>query len=207
MLVIGLTGGIGSGKSTVANLFKKLGITIVDTDIIARELVKPGQEALAEIINTFGDSILQADGQLDRNQLGQITFSDEHARKQLESILHPKIREVMLAQLDAATSPYAIAVIPLLFESKQQATVDRVLVVDCDENTQIQRVKKRDQRNEQQIRNIIQLQSSRKNRLAHADDIIVNNGDTNVLLQQVMQLHQNYLKLSTSSHSSDNSKS
>jgi dephospho-CoA kinase len=206
MLVIGLTGGIGSGKSTVANLFKELGITIVDTDIIARELVQPGQEALNEIISSFGTSLLQTDGQLDRKQLGQITFSDVRARKQLESILHPRIRQIMLAQLDAATSPYAIAVIPLLFESHQQATVDRVLVVDCDENTQIQRVKKRDQRSAQQIRNIIQAQSSREYRLAHADDVIVNTNDADELQQQVIQLHKKYLQLSASSHASDNSK-
>lgn len=204
MLVIGLTGGIGSGKSTVSDLFRKLGVAIIDTDIIARDLVQPGEDALHEIIHTFGSSILQTDGQLDRKQLGQITFSDTSSRKQLEAILHPRIRQAMLAQLNAVTGPYAIVVIPLLFESAQQSTVDRILVVDCDENTQIQRVKKRDQRSEQQIKNIIQSQTSRKNRLAHADDVIVNNDSHEELAQQVAQLHQKYLKLSASPLHSDN---
>ena len=197
MLIIGLTGGIGSGKTTVANIFADLGAHIVDTDIIARELVEPGQPALKKIAEYFGEHIVKKDGQLNRKKLAEITFNDNAKRKTLESILHPGIKKVMLATLDSIKAPYCIAVIPLLLETKQEELVDRILVVDCDPEDQLKRVQNRDSRNEEQIKAIIHSQISRKSRLNAATDIIENTGDMQELHDKVTKLHKKYLKLGT----------
>ncbi|MGD8567755.1 MAG: dephospho-CoA kinase [Gammaproteobacteria bacterium] len=195
MLIIGLTGGIGSGKSTVANLFKELNVPVFDTDVIARELVEPGQPALNEITRIFGANILLPDGRLDRQQLKERIFNDERSRKQLESVLHPRIRDELLSLIHQCGAPYCVAVIPLLVEHNWQHIVDRVLVVDTDEASQYQRVKQRDHLSEQVIAQIIRSQASREQRLAVANDVIHNNGDLNSLKATVQQLHHQYLDL------------
>ncbi|HEY5603511.1 MAG TPA: dephospho-CoA kinase [Gammaproteobacteria bacterium] len=195
MLTIGLTGGLGSGKSTVAGLFKALGVPVYDTDAIARELVEPGQPALQQIIQVFSKKILDANGQLDRQKLKQQVFASEVDRNKLEAILHPRIRESLLAKIQQCNTPYCIAVIPLLVEKHWQDIVDRVLVVDAPEAIQIQRTQQRDQLSESLIRRIINSQISREERLAVADDVIDNNGAPDTLQARVNQLHKNYLKL------------
>lgn len=197
MLIVGLTGGIGSGKTTVANIFAELGVHIIDTDIIARELVEPGQPALKKIVEYFGDHILKNDGQLDRKKLAEITFKNNTKRKALETILHPGIKEAMLATLKTIKAPYCITVIPLLLETKQEDLVDRILVVDCDPDDQVKRVKNRDQRNEEQIQSIINSQISRNSRLNAATDIIKNTGNMQDLHDNVVKLHKKYLELGT----------
>lgn len=194
MFTVALTGGIGSGKTVVADLFARLGVPVIDTDIIARELVSPGKPALTEIIHAFGREILTAKGELDRAKLARITFSSARMRKQLEAILHPRIHTEIRSRLQKLDSPYAIIVIPLLVETGQIETYNRVLVVDCDEAAQVQRVRERDHRDDEQINAIMQAQSTRAGRLAWADDIIENNGTLPELEQKVARLHQTYLK-------------
>ncbi|MDH5472029.1 MAG: dephospho-CoA kinase [Gammaproteobacteria bacterium] len=196
MLVIGLTGGIGSGKSTVAELFRKRKIPIIDTDILARELVRPGQPALNEIIQTFGDTVIHKNGELDRQTLARLTFQNESARKKLEAILHPKIRQLMTEQINSVSAPYVIAVIPLLIEAGQTDLVNHILLVDCPEEIQIHRVKQRDNRDEQQIREILNAQASRQTKIAMADDIIENQGELSDLDAKIEKLHQKYLLMS-----------
>lgn len=194
MFTVALTGGIGSGKTVVAELFAKLGIPVIDTDIIARELVKPGKPALTEITHAFGREILSPDGDLDRAKLARITFSNARMRKQLEAILHPRIHTEVRSRLQKLDSPYAIVVIPLLVETGQVESYNRVLVVDCDEAAQVQRVRERDHRSDEQINAIMQVQANRVERLSWADDIIENNGTLHELEQKVARLHQAYLK-------------
>lgn len=195
MLVIGLTGGIGSGKTTVANLFSELGVDIIDTDVISREIVNTGQTAFIKIIDYFGKHILDNKGQLDRQKLADITFNNTKKRKALESILHPIIKENMLSQIEKINAPYCIVVIPLLFEAKQKDLVDRVLVIDCKLEDQINRVKIRDKRPSKQIFSIIHSQISRDIRLKAADDIIKNSGNIHDLPIKVAELHKKYLQL------------
>lgn len=197
MLVIGLTGGIGSGKTTVANLFSELGVPVIDTDLISRQLVEPGKPALADIVEQFGKHILQPDGRLDRSKLADITFRDKARRLQLEAILHPAIRQEMLRQLENLQTAYAIVVIPLLVETGQTSGLDRVLLVDCPEATQVDRVSKRDGRTLEQIQAILQSQATRQQRLKIADDVILNAGSRNDLQQQVRQLDHKYRALSS----------
>ena len=196
MLVVALTGGIGSGKTTVARQFSELGVPVIDTDVIARQLVKPGQPALAEIVAQFGQDMLLENGELDRAKLADITFNDSKKRLLLESILHPRIRQDMQRQLKALQSSYAIVVIPLLTETNQAQQFDRVLLVDCPESIQISRVSQRDDRSVAQIQAILKSQASREQRLAIADDIIDNSGTAAELQQQVEQLHHKFLSLS-----------
>jgi len=197
MLIVGLTGGIGSGKTTVANIFAELGAHIIDTDIIARKLVEPGQPALKKIVEYFGSHVLNNDGQLNRKKLAEIIFKNDTKRKALETILHPGIKEMMQATLNTIKAPYCISVIPLLLETKQEELVDRILVVDCEPNDQLKRVQNRDQRSEEQIQSIIDSQISRKSRLNAATDIIENTGDMQDLHDKVIKLHKKYLKLGT----------
>ncbi len=195
MLKIGLTGGIGSGKSTVTRLFADLGVPIIDMDIIAREVVMPGQPALDEIKALFGSEICTPDNELDRKKLRDIVFSDAVKRKQLEDIVHPRIRDRvkdLQAELDA---PYCIIVIPLLLETEGQDRIDRILVVDTSIEEQIQRTMQRDKVSEDQVRKIIASQVDRQTRLDKADDIINNSGATAQLQAQVSKLHQQYLVL------------
>lgn len=194
MLVIGLTGGIASGKSTVADLFRELGVPIVDADQVARELVRPGTEGLAAIVETFGASILGESGELDRRSLRRLIFSDGESRKRLEAILHPRIRAAMrAAAISFVQQPYIIFVIPLLYETGQRGMIDRVLVVDCPEALQIERLVQRDRMSEDEARGILAAQATRSQRLAIADDVILNEGDLNRLKEGVARLHRDYL--------------
>ena len=190
MLIIGLTGGIGSGKSAVSDKFKSLGITVVDADVAARTVVEPGQPALAEIERHFGSNILNQAGVLDRAQLREIMASDSEERVWLESVLHPKIGEQIAKELAESTSPYTIYVAPLLLETNSQKMCSRVLVVDVPKEIQIQRTAERDKVSEIQIEKIVAVQMEREERLEKADDVLVNTGTIKELEQQVMKLHQ-----------------
>jgi len=194
-LRIGLTGGIASGKSTVANLFAELGAAIIDTDVIAREVVEPGRPALEEIRAAFGDSVIDSDGRLERSEMRKIVFADDEARKRLEGILHPEIREETMRQATAAGGEYQLIVVPLLIESPLRYQVDRILVVDCSEQTQIERLLARDTETEEQARRILAAQVSRDERLAAADDVIQNDGDLDYTRQQVRALHTLYQQM------------
>lgn len=196
-LTIGLTGGIGSGKSTVANLFAELGVPVFDTDKFARQLVEPGQPALQKVVDVFGFDMLTEEGKLNRDKLKQQIFNNEQDRQKLENILHPEIREKLLASITECTEPYCIVVIPLLIEKNWQEVVDRVLVVDLPRKSQIERTLSRDNISEELASQIINTQVSRDQRLALADDIIDNSGDPQSLANQVNKLHQKYLELSS----------
>lgn len=195
-LRVGLTGGIASGKSTITDMFAALGAAVIDTDIIAREIVEPGQPALDEIRHEFGDHVIANDGHLDRSEMRRIVFSDDDARARLEGILHPRIRAAALEQADRAGGDYQIIVVPLLVESPLKAFVDRIAVVDCDENSQIRRLVNRDAESEGQARRMLAAQASREDRLAIADDVIRNDGELAATLEQVEALHREYLRLS-----------
>jgi len=199
VLRIGLTGGIGSGKTTVAKLFASRGVPVVDTDAIARELVRPGQPALREVVAHFGQDVLNDSGHLDRARLRRRVFANATERKALESILHPRIRATVTARVAALDSPYCIIVVPLLVESGyEEKMVDRVLVVDCPEDQQISRVAARSQLSERQIRDIMEAQATRAERLQHADDVVVNDRDVASLEAEVANLHARYLELAAS---------
>ena len=196
MLTIGLTGGIGSGKSEVADMFRQLGVSVIDADVIAHQVVQPGTDALAEIVDVFGETVLTVDGALDRARLAGIVFDRPELRKKLETIIHPLVREQIMARKAAHDDePYILVVIPLLLESGQGDLVDRVLVTDAAESTRINRVKARDGRSEQQIRSIMQNQADDAQRSAAADDSIDNNGSLDELRQQVDALHRTYSRM------------
>lgn len=194
--VVGLTGGIGSGKSTVADLFVEQGAGLVDTDAIARELTQAGGAALAALATEFGPGILAADGALDRVAMRQLAFADPSARGRLESILHPLIREVSRQRSLAALEPYVILAVPLLVESgTYRERCDRIVVVDCPENLQIERVMARSGLAADEVRAIMAAQATRPQRLAVADDVVTNDADKAKLVGQVKALHANYLAL------------
>ena len=193
--ILGLTGGIGSGKSAVAQHFIDLGIHLVDADHAARWVVEPGRPALAKIVEHFGPQVLQADGSLDRTVLRQLVFQDEAQRRWLEGLLHPLIFQEIAQYLARAESPYAILVSPLLVESGQHRITQRVLVVDAPEQLQLQRSMARDNSSEEQIRAILKAQTSREERLRHAHDVLTNDKDLTWLKGEVERLHQFYLTL------------
>ena len=195
VLCIGLTGGIGSGKTEASRAFSRQGATVIDTDLIARELVEPGQAALSEISATFGGQLIDESGRLDRSQLRQVVFFNPEQRKKLESILHPRIRERAIALADQAGTPYCILVIPLLVESARDYPLDRILVIDTPRALQYQRVAARDAATTSEIDAILATQASREKRLAVADDIIVNDSDLEHLRNEVERLHPFYLQL------------
>ncbi|WP_028116189.1 dephospho-CoA kinase [Ferrimonas senticii] len=195
-LIIGLTGGIGSGKTQVSDRFAALGITVVDTDLIARQVVQPNTLGLAAIIEHFGPELLTSDGQLDRAALRQRVFTDESQRQWLNQLLHPLIQAEAISQCQAASSPYVLLVVPLLLEGDMHQLVARILVIDVDRQTQIDRTCARDNNNPSLVNKIIDSQISRAQRLARADDIIDNSGDIAELDSQVLRLHQQYLALS-----------
>ena len=197
--ILGLTGGIGSGKSAASQWFEAQGITVVDADIVAREVVQKGQPALLKIQNHFGDWAIQANGELDRKALREHIFKAPEARKVLEGITHPAIRESIIAQLRAATSPYAILVSPLLFETHQHQLTQRTLLIDAAVELQIQRASQRDGQSIEQIEKIIQVQMSREEKLKHADDVVINDGHLNHLYNQLQPLHQQYLAMAQAS--------
>ena len=194
--VIGLTGGIGSGKSVVAEMFARRGAVIVDTDAIAHELTAPGGAAIDAIRESFGSDYIAPDGALDRARMRALVFRDPRSRRRLERILHPKIRAESSARIAAATSPYVILVVPLLVESGfDPKRYQRVMVVDCEEGTRIARVMGRSRLPEDEVRQILASQVSRQDRLDAADDVIDNSGALAELEPQVDRLHQMYLAL------------
>ncbi len=193
--IVGLTGGIGSGKTTVANIFATHGIVLVDADIVAREVVAPGQPALAAIAAHFGQQILTADGQLNRPALRSQVFSDAKAKAWLDQLLHPLIRQQLLQQLQQAQSPYVLLVAPLLIENGLTAVVDQLLVVDVDPQLQLQRTVQRDQVSSEQVAAIMASQCQRSQRLQLADQIISNETDVAALTGKVASLHQLYLDM------------
>ncbi|MGI2207097.1 dephospho-CoA kinase [Shewanella baltica] len=201
--VVGLTGGIGSGKTTVANLFAAEGVTLVDADIVAREVVAPGSKGLEAIVTHFGAEILTPEGELDRAKLRQRIFSHPEEREWLNQLLHPMIRQEMLAQVEKATSAYVIMVVPLLFENGLDRLVNRTLVVDISPELQVNRTVKRDNVDASQVNNIISSQCSRSEKLARADDIIDNQGEISTLKREVLALHQRYLQLSGTDNAHD----
>jgi dephospho-CoA kinase len=192
-LRIGLTGGIGSGKSAAADEFSRLGAEIIDTDQIARELVEPGQPALDDIVSLFGDSILDQQRRLDRDKLRQRVFSNPASRVKLESVLHPRIRQLAIDRAGRASSAYCVLVIPLLAETGNDYPLDRILVIDTPIELQRQRVALRDKLSDSDIDAILAAQASREDRLAIADDTISNDGSLTSLRDQVQQLHRRYL--------------
>lgn len=196
MFAVGLTGGIGSGKSTVADYFSALGVPLIDADVIARQLTAPGGAALESIRATFGEAVMQADGTLDRAALRQHVFADADARHQLEALLHPLIRQRVEQALATLNAPYALVVIPLLVETGgYRDRLDRVLVVDCPEELQIARVTARSGLAPDEARAILAAQAGRAERLAIADDVITNADSVGALQAEVKTLHQRYLAL------------
>lgn len=196
MYVVGLTGGIASGKTTVADLIAARGINLVDADIVAREVVAVGSDGLAQISQHFGRDILLADGSLNRPLLREKIFSNSADKKWLNELLHPMIRAELLAQLAASDSIYTLLVVPLLVENKLTSLCDHVLVVDVAEQIQIQRTMTRDNVSEQQAKAILQSQATREQRLAAADSVIINN-DRQQVITDVQSLHQKFLELAT----------
>ena len=196
--IVGLTGGIGSGKSTIANLFAKLGVPLVDADIVAREVVEKGSPLLTKIAEHFGDQILTAQGELNRAALRERVFHNESEKQWLNNLLHPAIRERMQQQLSVQTAPYTLFVVPLLIENKLTTICDRILVVDVSPQTQLTRAAQRDQNNPEKIQRIMNAQVSQQERLKWADDVI--NNDTELaqnllhLQQKVLELHRFYLQ-------------
>lgn len=194
---VGLTGGIASGKSTVAKHFGELGADVIDTDEIARAIVLPGRPALARIVEHFGEDVLTPEGTLDRRRLRSIVFADPGRRRELEAILHPEIRAEALARASASTAPYAILVVPLLFETDFHRLVDRKLVVDCPESQQLARLVARDGIGETEARAMLAAQMPRDERKQAADDCIDNSGSIESTQARVRELHARYLHLAT----------
>ena len=191
--ILGLTGGIGSGKSAASQWFETQGITVVDADIVAREIVENGQPALEQIKQSFGDWVLLENGELDRRALREHIFKEPQARHQLEQITHPAIRQSIIQQLQAATSPYVILVSPLLFETNQHQLTRRTLLIDASEDLQILRASQRDGQSIEQIQKIIAAQMPRAEKLKIADDVILNDGHIEHLYRKLEPLHQQYL--------------
>ena len=196
MLKIGLTGGIGSGKTTIADLFSELDVPVIDADTIAREVVASGSQALEQIRLSFGERVIAADGSLDRSAMRELIFADTEQKRKLEAIVHPKVRQSILKRVASLDASYCIISVPLLVESGMVKLVDRVLVVDCPVEIQIQRVIKRDRLDETIVRAIIASQASREQRKALADDLIDNASPDSMLAEQVKKLHNLYLYLS-----------
>ena len=192
---VALTGGIASGKTTVANLFAGLGVPLIDTDVIARQVVEPGEPALAQVVATFGPDVLDTDGRLDRRRMRERIFADPTAKQRLEAILHPAIRAEMERQSREVGGPYQVLVIPLLTEGKRRDHVDRVLLVDVPEELQIQRLMMRDGVAHEQARASLNAQATRADRLAVADDVVRNTGRVDDLRAEVAMLHTKYLAL------------
>jgi len=195
MLRIGLTGGIGSGKSSAAAMFARRGVPVIDADEIAKQLVAPGQPAYERIIQRFGKEFVDADGFIDRGRLRRHVFDDPASRRELEAILHPRVRQQIQRQLRALRAPYCVIVIPLIFEANQQDLVDRILVIDAAEDTQVRRVAARSSLADDEIRKIIAAQIGRNVRLRQAHDVITNEGELEQLEERVDAFHTRYLDL------------
>ena len=195
MLIIGLTGGIGSGKSVASDKFKSLGITIVDADVASRTVVEPGKPALKEIEDHFGSGIITAEGKLDRNKLREIIATDPEERKWLESVTHPKIGEQITKEISESTSVYTLFVAPLLLETNSQEMCSRIIVVDVPKDVQIQRTAKRDKVSSNQVEQMVAAQMEREKRLEKADDVLLNSGTIEDLEKQVEELHKKYIQM------------
>ncbi|MDG2958286.1 dephospho-CoA kinase [Exercitatus varius] len=197
--VVGLTGGIGSGKSTIANLFAELNVPIIDADVVARQIVKKGSPLLARIVDHFGPAVLTPEGELNRPFLRHLIFQNDTEKNWLNQLLHPAIREEMNAQLNAQTAPYTLFVVPLLIENKLSELCDRILVIDVQPETQLTRASRRDHSQRALIQKIMDSQVSRETRLSFADDVINNDGELadhyHELRQNVLKLHRTYLDL------------
>lgn len=197
--IVGLTGGIGCGKSSASKFFSDLGIDVIDTDVIALKLTQSGGLAISTIQKTFGNSFITPDGALDRNKMRELIFSNSAARLKLEEILHPLILKETILQIEQTRSPYTILVVPLLFETNDYSNIiQRTLIIDCDEQQQLSRTMARSHLSQQAVRTIMATQISRKIRLQKADDIIINDQDIDYLRTQVLRLHHQYLSLSES---------
>ena len=190
---VALTGGIASGKSTVADMFGELGAVLIDTDIIARDVVLPGTAGLQDIVDSFGADMLDADGMLDRPAMRRLVFADDAKRQQLEAVLHPRIRQEAERQMQTRGGPYQIVIVPLLVESPLKSLVDRIVVVDCSEDVQLERLLARDTGTKDQARRMMAAQASREERLKLADDVIANDADIDETRIQVAALHARYL--------------
>ena len=199
--VVGLTGGIGSGKTTVSDLFAALGAEVIDADVISRSLLQPGTEAFDAVVEHFGSGILRADGSLDRQALRSIVFADPAERAWLEACLHPRIRAETLRRIHEARKSWVLLSVPLLLEGREAyGFVDRILVVDVPEDLQLQRTVRRDGSNEAEVRAIMASQMPRAERLAHADVVLHNDGDLESLKTRVAQLYQEFEELAGESH-------
>ena len=203
MLIVGLTGGIGSGKTLVSDYFKSLGITIVDADVVSRQVVEPGTVALKKIEEKFGSTILESDGNLNRRALREIIFNNSEEKQWLESLLHPLIGMETARQLQSSKSPYTIFVSPLLIEIGQYKMTQRILLVDAPESLQLSRTSKRDNTSPESVQAIMDTQASRDKRLEMADDIILNDSDIESLYEKIDALHQKYLALSKESNANE----
>ncbi len=197
-LYIGLSGGIASGKTIVSDEFSSLGADIIDTDIIARELIFPGSETLNKIVSVFGENVLQDDGNLNRKLMRQIIFSEKDKKITLEKIMHPKIQNEVKLKIQSASGQYQIIVVPLLLQSPILDFVDRVLIIDCNEKIQINRLMNRDNISEELAKKMIENQSKREERLAIADDVILNEGCIEEIKHEVKKLNDFYIKISSS---------
>jgi dephospho-CoA kinase len=199
--IVGLTGGIGSGKSTVSALFAELGIEVIDADVVSRNLVAAGQPLLAQLLMLVGPTYQQHDGSLNRGKLRELLFSDANAKQAVEALMHPAIRSAILNQIEHSSAPWLLLVVPLLLENNAYSFVDRILVVDSDESLQISRTLQRDQRDAAEVQRIMRSQLPRSERLAKADDIIINNTDLAALRPQVQQCITLYDQLARRYHS------
>lgn len=194
-MIIGLTGGIGSGKSAAGIEFEKLGITVIDADEIAQKASLKNSKAYKEIVEYFGASILDNSQNIDRRKLRNIVFNNDEQKKKLEQILHPAIREDISFAISNSKSPYTIIMVPLIYETNSKDNYNRILVIDCDEDIQISRAVSRDRASEEDIKKIINSQATKKERLSIADDVISNNSSIEKLSEKVLHLHKNYLEL------------
>jgi len=194
-MIIGLTGGIGSGKSAAANFFQKEGITVIDADHLARKVIEQDTPGFKSIIDYFGSDVIGDDGSIDRGKLRKVVFNNHQKKKALESITHPLVRELMVEKIAAAKSPYSIIMVPLIFETKSMSAYDRILVIDCDSALQLKRAISRDNSSEELIQKIIDSQCSREERLSIANDVIPNNDSLENLQSRSLEMHKFYLGL------------
>jgi len=194
-MIIGLTGGIGSGKSAAANFFQNEGVTVIDADQLAREVIKPNSQGFQSVVDYFGSRIIGEDGSIDRAQLREEIFDDQDKKKALESITHPLVRDLMSERIASSASPYLIIMVPLIFETNSMSAYNRILVIDCDVTLQMKRASLRDNNSSEQIQKILDSQCSRSERLSIANDVIPNNDSLENLKTRSLAMHKFYLEL------------
>ena len=195
-MIVGLTGGIGSGKSAAANFFQNEGITVIDADGLSREVIEEGTPGFASIVEYFGSKIIDSDGSINREHLRKEVFDDDKKKKLLESIIHPLVRDLMVKKIAASKSPYSIVMVPLIFETNSMSNYNRILVIDCDPKLQLERATLRDNNSKAQIQKIMNSQCSREERISIANDIIPNNDSLENLKIRSIAMHKFYLGLS-----------